>query len=352
MNEHGDEIIPPMFKDAFSFSENLAVAKKSGKWGYISKDGNWAIKVQFNQAWSMKSGLACGRINDDWLLFNSKGETIFRFTRKKGSASDYFISLNGNLPLVQLPEGSGIMNAEGKWIVPPIYRGRIYLSDGGWGLQDENLKFHIFDRTGVEILADFGIGYLFDYSDDIAVIKILNSDRNTVYVNKNGNIIKDDAKSIYPFKNGVLPVYDQEGNIGLMDTEGNWIAKYNDFGFLYQLEDGCAAYVKDRKVGYINEKGAIITPPLYDSQPFAFENKHAIVKSNAVTGIIDSAGNLVAEMSNAQKKVISPEIYAVEETIGKWSFYAFTDNRKLFQKDIKNCYPMEDGLILFSREVE
>lgn len=38
-------IIKPKFEEAFRFSEGIAAVKFDGKWGYITTDGNWTLKM-------------------------------------------------------------------------------------------------------------------------------------------------------------------------------------------------------------------------------------------------------------------------------------------------------------------
>lgn len=350
MDASGVEVIPPTFNNAFDFSEGLAVAKKS-KYGYISKDGTWVVKPQFNELWPIKNGFGCGRIGDEWLLLNAKGETIFKFTRPKRGQTDYYIALNGGLPLVEMPEGNGIMNDKGDWVVPPIYNGRGYMADGGWALQYE-FKWHIFDRNGIEILPEIQFKDVYDYNDGIAVVKLEDNPDVISYIRKDGVIIKSDTGVIHPFKNGVGLVSDKE-NQGLIDTDGNWIAKFNpSLGFLYKLENGFAAYSKSGKAGYLSDKGEIITEPLFDVNPYPFEFNHAIVRQGNKTGIIDSKGDLVVEMSHSKKVIISESIFAVSESANEWTFYSFIGNKKLFKKGMSSCWALSDGLILFSREIE
>lgn len=352
MDASGVEVIPPTFNNAFDFSEGLAVAKKSAKYGYISKDGKWVVKLQFNELWSIENGFGCGRIGDEWLLLNAKGETIFKFTRPKKRESDHYIALNGGLPLVETPEGSGIMNDKGDWVVSPIYNNsRIYMADGGWAIKDE-FKWHIFDRNCREILPEIQFNNVYDYNDGIAVVKLEDNPDVITYIRKDGVIIKSDTGVIHPFKNGVGLVSDKE-NQGLIDTCGNWIARFSpSLGFLYALENGFAAYSKSGKAGYLSDKGKIITEPLYDINPSPFEFNHAIVRQGNKTGIIDSKGDLVVEMSHSKKVIISESIFAVSESAKEWTFYSFIGTEKLFQKEMSSCWALSDGLILFSRGIE
>lgn len=352
MDASGVEVIPPTFNKAFDFSEGLAVAKKSAKYGYISKDGKWVVKPQFNELEPINNGFGCGRIGDEWLLLNAKGETIFKFTRPKKYQTDYYIYLNGGLPFVATPEGHGIMNDKGDWVVSPIYNmGWNFMADGGYAFQDK-FEWHLFDRDGREILPEIQFKDVYNYNDGIAVVRLEDNSDVITYIRKDGVIIKSDTGVIHPFKNGVGLVSDKE-NQGLIDTCGNWIARFNPrLGYLYGLENGFAAYTKSDKVGYLSDKGEIITEPLYDINPYAFEFNHAKVKQGNKTGIIDSKGDLVVEMSHSKKEIISESIFAVSESANEWTFYSFIGTEKLFQKEMRSCWALSDGLILFSRVIE
>lgn len=58
INKTGAVIIPMIYQDAHSFSENMAAVKKNGKWGFINKSGTMVISPVYEKAAKFKYGLA------------------------------------------------------------------------------------------------------------------------------------------------------------------------------------------------------------------------------------------------------------------------------------------------------
>ena len=59
MNNKGEVVIEPQFRDAMPFSEGMAaVSLELQRWGYIDRTGKLVIDCQFNSSSSFKNGLA------------------------------------------------------------------------------------------------------------------------------------------------------------------------------------------------------------------------------------------------------------------------------------------------------
>ena len=76
ISKTGEFIIQPKFKTAKSFSDGLAAAEDNGKWGFISPKGDWAIPATFDEAKYFDSGICVVAKDKKWFYINKKGETI------------------------------------------------------------------------------------------------------------------------------------------------------------------------------------------------------------------------------------------------------------------------------------
>jgi len=56
----------------------LAAVKMDGKWGFVDKNGQLVIKVQFDDVNSFSEGLAPAKINNKWGVVNRTGEFILQ----------------------------------------------------------------------------------------------------------------------------------------------------------------------------------------------------------------------------------------------------------------------------------
>ncbi|ECR3642583.1 WG repeat-containing protein, partial [Campylobacter coli] len=60
----------------WSFWEGLAGVKLNGKWGFIDKNGEFAIKPNFDDAWYFREGLAKVGLNGKYGLIDKSGKIV------------------------------------------------------------------------------------------------------------------------------------------------------------------------------------------------------------------------------------------------------------------------------------
>ena len=58
----------------FAFAQELALVRKDGKFGYISKNGEFAIQPKYKTAKNFSEGLAAAEENGKWGFIDAKGE--------------------------------------------------------------------------------------------------------------------------------------------------------------------------------------------------------------------------------------------------------------------------------------
>jgi hypothetical protein len=98
---------------------------------------------------------------------------------------------------------------------------------------------------------------------------------------------------------GLIPMIDQNGKMGFIDTTGQ-IVVYYQYEVYYQCEvvsrfsEGLAAVKKDGKFGYINLEGALIIDLLYD-YAHSFQEGVASVEIGGLWGLIDKNGNSMTD---------------------------------------------------------
>lgn len=76
VDEHGREVIAPMFERASPFHEGLAAVQQNGLWGYLDQQGTLVIACQFHTAGPFHEGKA--RVADVWdtWLIDTRGEPV------------------------------------------------------------------------------------------------------------------------------------------------------------------------------------------------------------------------------------------------------------------------------------
>lgn len=183
--------IPPMFEDAADFSDGLAAARESGKWGFVDTSGNWKIRPKYEVAAPFRDGLALvkqdGRYgyvdkrgtpvvplsyddashfaeglaavkkDDKWGFIDTKGKVVISISLTEvGSFAD-------GLARVKQGESWGYIDKTGQEVVPTQYKSADDFSEGLARVQDATSElFGYIDTKGKVIIApQFGSAFSF-----------------------------------------------------------------------------------------------------------------------------------------------------------------------------------------------
>ena len=77
INKNGEWIIEPNYSNAKDFSNGLAPVEKNGKWGYIDESGEIKIPVKYNDAELFSdNGLAPVKQNGKWGVVDIEGNIV------------------------------------------------------------------------------------------------------------------------------------------------------------------------------------------------------------------------------------------------------------------------------------
>ncbi|QEC53912.1 WG repeat protein [Anseongella ginsenosidimutans] len=113
------ENIPPLYCSASGFSEELAAVNKDEKWGYIDASNNVVIDFQFDYARSFKQGGAVVRKGNFYGVINKEGKFVipphyYDLITLELESKQYYISRDSTF-------FQGIIDSAGKEILPHQY---------------------------------------------------------------------------------------------------------------------------------------------------------------------------------------------------------------------------------------
>jgi len=292
----------PVFNYGDPFAEGFARVKYRNKFGYIDVQGNFIISAKFDDASFFKEGRAAVLVGNKWGYINKKGtiiikpeyEEVYYFFEDRA-----WVKKNGKY---------GFIDNYGRIILPIQYRfyhkgwrlydarryygfreGRAYVGvDEKFGFIDQNGKFVIEPKYDYWY-SDFKFGY--------AVITVNGLDG---IIDKQDNIIvKPQYYQLGSFSEDCLAIFRPSLNEkeGYINTKGD-IAIPPIYDRVYHFYEGRAKVTKGNdlgaKYGYINTKGEYIVEPIFSlAEDFRDGVAVVMVKGNTYSGCIDKDGNYV-----------------------------------------------------------
>ncbi|MEO0074853.1 MAG: WG repeat-containing protein [candidate division WOR-3 bacterium] len=267
INDSGEVVIPPKFKDANDFSEGLAAIKYYISWGYIDTAGKIVIQCQYEKANDFKDGFAKVKYFEEGEKDNKGISALLADFSKIFTGDDYEY---------------GLINKQGTVIVPA------------------KTYNHIASKGFFSDLAD----YYFD--DDLAVDnKIFNNGLAFVgkkikgdtikygFIDQTGKLVIDCIyDDVYSFQNGLARVM-KNGKWGIINTNNKWVVK-PEYDFIGAFSESLANFRKDDNYGYLDMNGNIVIKPQFSKAQY-FSEGLARVKTKGAQGYsyIDKKGNIV-----------------------------------------------------------
>ncbi len=183
IDNNGNLIIEPSFKNKLIFNPDLALASRYGAWGYIDKTGSWVISPKYEDALNFHNGLAAVKLDNKW----------------------------------------GYIDDLGNWFITPRYYGVLchdegYVSTNYFCTSDfhEGMAAVYYDiqqegyidlKGNVLVKGDFWLTDLQRFSEGLAAVK---KNGKYGYINKRGQfVIKPKYVLATPFKNGMAQVVER-----------------------------------------------------------------------------------------------------------------------------------------------
>ena len=304
IDKNGNLAIPLQYDRAKDFREGKAAVLKDGKWGYIEKDGSFLIQPRFTDAFGFKDGLACvGNTFIDLSGIPIPIEIVILPVAVIGDYDgDYDPSFCEGLacvaPSTDNPNGKYCyIDERGQIKIPCKYDNAFNFKDGVACVGNDK-KFGYIDmygRTVIPMIYDEScIGY-FCSDGLIRVAKKGEHYDEWGYLDKSGRTVIP-CKYSYAsnFSEGVAFVEEFSSDFsskwtGFIDTKGNKLIKCN-YNFEKGFKNGMCVLSKEGKFSYANKSFKLIAPFEYDKAE-DFSEGLGLVKIGDKWGYIDKQGN-------------------------------------------------------------
>ena len=321
INDKGQYVINSEYRYVRPITEKLvAVAiaeEKSSVWGYMDTKGNFVIRPRFKDAYGFSDGLALVALGKDkWGFVDSKGNFVIEPNLSNRSVG---VSVDGEQePVSKFVEGLAPMaNEEGLWgyvdkkgafVIQPQYLMASAYNEGlaavAVGKNFSTARWGYIDKKGNMVIQPQFM-HAKQFSEGKALVAVSGTiasnfyDRRWGVIDKTGKFIIQGNWTFYQithnpnsgaarqsfFANGLLSVNSQTerkrtaqgGTWGFVNANGQVVVaqKYIDVG---QFQDGFASVLlEDKSIGYVDTTGKLITP-LWNSLSSSAENESEKIK--------------------------------------------------------------------------
>ncbi len=315
----GNEKMFPNFNATYWYKDDLGLATKDKKYGFINKNGDIIVPLKYEDAFPFYKGYAAIKSNDKWNYINEQGQVLFsdslifnyrpiiddkavfmvsgnkvekrkRMHSEDRTGSQVFVEYLNQIKKQQLKEG--LINTNGKIIIKPIYDEISGYFINGFMRVRNNGKAGIVNDTG-KIVIPIEYDNVLDYKNGMF----------TAEKNNKWGIIDTENKIIIPFEYGRirhfqndLALITNKGTGYINKEKGIVIEPQNSFNLFGDFYNGLALVKKDNKYGYINKENKIIIPIIYDNA-LSFKNKKTIVLKDGICFFINQKGKKIKRIS-------------------------------------------------------
>lgn len=311
------------------FSQGLALVCRDNKFGYLDRNGKEVIPCVYTYAERFYGGLAVVQYQGKFMNIDSTGKYLKTNQREheKWRDNQYTRYSIGKLTVVQSNTGSGLMDSNGVFVVPPIYENIIQMrtnENGRAAFSDTVFEARKFGRLGIvhvngNVLLPFEYELINDYPTKYEFRIVKKDETHWGIINRRYELV------LPPVYGGVSVGYDydyfefwQNGKAGTTDTTGKVIIPplYTQ---IFQFENNRAMAQKDTMYGFIDRQGNVLIPFVYEQCFGKFDNGLCGIRQNGKWGFIDSTGKEIIAPQYEEVRRFQSEITGVKKD-GKFGF--------------------------------
>lgn len=328
INRDGREVVPCLYEMVEYPSCGRALVYRNGLFGYCNLNGDEVVPLKYRQAGSYSENLAPVLIDID--SFSFACTYIDTFGRQAMPAVfENLMPFSDGYAVARRYQRWGVIDTKGKEMLPMMYEFISVNQDG---------HFFAGDSAGMALF-DYHFKPLsrFAYSEP----GFLSDNRISVKHNGKYGFLDPQGREVVPceydnvgYFNLGRAMVQKDGKFGIIDTMGRIILpiEYQDstpHGFKYVYYDSLALVEKDGKLGYVDLDGKLAIP-FYFEQAYHFTQGLAAVRYNGLWGYINTKGEIYMPFVFTYA---SPFEWGRAEVV----FNATVSNVDLRGKCVKNC---------------
>ena len=324
VDREGKWAIPPLFLYVSPFHEGLAWAAKNKRsgYGYIDKTGRWAFPRTFAFADHFSEGLAGVKVKEGWGFIDIQGVVVIPPVFQEVQ------SFSDGLAAVAVGTGNdlrwGFIDKEGSYVIEPKYPGspsffyrRTFFSSGVAVVQMSFDRFDVINRQG-EIINSVAASRVNGFFDGLALVELRmknQCDGSTLYryIDSRGNFAFDESFcNARDFSEDLAAVSVDNKKFGYIDRTGRFVIS-PQYYVAKQFSEGLAAVSIDSHESwntYIDKNGMHVIPKIGSARADRFVNGMAAVDlytpngylaAGARWGYIDKTGKVLCTFGRGKE---------------------------------------------------
>ncbi len=278
--------------------------RSDGKWGYVDDNHCWVISPQFEGAREFTEGIAAVRVGfgGKWGFVNSTGEFVI------GPHYLQAYSFSEGLAAVIQDKNFGYIDKSGSFAISPQFTAAEKFSNGMAAVRiggetvygGSGYPYGYIDATGsMAINPRFYLAGPF--SQGIAMVVNGDVTADYAYIDKAGDVLSnvgphgsDAVLEGDAFSEGLAPIEVEGSDKGTLMgyiNESGLLVIPPVFRFAQPFREGLAAVQINKKWGYINSSGQMVIAPKFDGAA-SFREGVANIRINDAEGYIDIVGHM------------------------------------------------------------
>ncbi|TGL04056.1 WG repeat-containing protein [Leptospira bouyouniensis] len=181
------------------------------------------------------------------------------------------------------------------------------------------------------------------YSEGLALVK---NGYTQQFIDQSGKVAIDLSDKFFffqkPFSDGKAVFFNIENQRGAINKSGD-VLFLKDYDQLMSFSEGIAPYMKDNKLGFIDEKGNELTKPIFEyDHKIKFEEGFSVIKSRGKYGFLDKRGKIIGDIIYEDANPFREGLASVKLN-GKWGFIN-TKGKLVIQNKFENADSFSNGL--------
>lgn len=347
IDESGKVVVEVKYPFARSYNEGLAAVSKGWKYGFIDLDGNEVIDFKYDLVLGFNEELALVLKGKRCGYIDKKGQFVVPPTYKRAS------SFVGGLASVALDEKVGYIDKSGNLIIDYLYENNSFISDGLINVEKDD-RWGYINRDG-EVVIDFIFREASPFYEGYAIVKLKN--KRTAIIDKEGNVLGGREVDRVPLNLNVrsFPLFFAKRHFIYYNNYSKSFSMSQERETLPIFSNERALVELNGKYGYIDKKGELIIPAIYD-KAFQFSEGAALVfmgkGKEQRCKVIDKSGNDIMEVAShiSLKKFFIDGKMEVYNRLNEKSGIIYRDGRIEYLKDYKIVKPYHGELNIVSNE--